>query len=1063
MCSSSVRQASPVFAAGVAVVAGLVAFLLFLLPAGQPRTLASILVLAGAIGVLLWLVRWRRRRRPAIERLIDPITGLPNRIHAELFLEREFALAELGRPLAVVIFDIDDFDAFVRKNGDAASNGVLRTIATILRQNTRRMNIAARFGPDQFICLLSGAPDDGAFIFAQRIQEHLRAAGAVATLPTASAGIGCYSPDMESPRLLLRAAGDALRSAQGDGGDRVRVAGWSLEQLDRPPLHLVDSGAAAPHAGSTPATMADPERSGPVVRTAFVFSANGALRKRVIGALEDASVRSTHGSTPVHGIRPLNTEFDIVVLDLLAGGVPDMIREIRLRYPATRIVGVTDVTAAGLDAAVLTARVDGRYLEQRGEWMFVPALDELMRERDRDRDAALRSRQLSDEVRAREREARRVVEEAEAKLRSVEHAIQEVVFSVDAGGTWLSLNPAWTSITGRAVPDTIGQPFAGSFHGADRPMLESDFESLLAMEKPYVRREARVLLSGGGLCWIELRAQVALDRAGQPLGITGTLVDVTARRAAEDALKRNEEYFRALIENAADVVAVFDERGVLRYASPALDRVLGYDAEQIAGETAVSLVHPADVAILRLRLRRLSRREGASIALETRVRHADRTWRTLAITIRNLQHVAAVRGFVVNARDVTAVREAELAVRERDEELLRTRKMDAIGVLAGGVAHDFNNLLTAIQGNADLVLAELSADHPGRRDLVEIQASAGRAASLTRQLLAFGRRLVLQPEVFDLNVLVSDMQKMLVRLIGDAIHLHSELAASPPRVQADPSQIEQVILNLAVNAREEMPDGGQLTLRTDNVTLDTHDARARELIPGHYVRLSVSDTGRGIAESALPRIFDPFFSTKAEEGRPAGLGLSTVYGIVKQSGGHVTASSRTRPADDTKAGGATGTTFTILLPQATQAPSLPDQHAAEPAGERGAETIALVEDEKAVRDLAARILRKKGYHVLPAENGRDAVDVIARYPHRIDMLVTDVIMPEMNGRDLADRIHIMRPGVKILFMSGYSAEAIARHGVLARGAAFLEKPFSPSALLRKVRELLDAAGEPTVN
>jgi diguanylate cyclase (GGDEF)-like protein/PAS domain S-box-containing protein len=1039
------------------VAAGLTVVALFVLESGPWRTAAVTVAFVLMTASLARLAVGRRRGRPPIEHLIDPVTGLPNRTHAELFLEREFAVAELGRPFAVVLFDIDNFGAFNRKNGDAAANGVLRTIATILRQNTRRMNISARFGPDEFVCLLSGAADDGAFIFAQRIQERLRAAGAVATLPTTSVGIGCYTPDMTLPTALLRAAERALRSAQDDGGDRIRVAGWTIEQLDSAPSRL-----GADLTVTEPGARESVQSTSPVARTAFVLIGDATLRRRITDALARSDVRVTQGETVADGLRPLNAEFDVVVLDLLAGGVPDMIREVRLRYPATCVVGVTHVTTAALDPAVLTVRVDGRYLEQEGEWTFAPPLEELLRERDRERNETVRSRQLSDEVRAREREAQRVVEQAEARLRSVEHAIQEVVFEIDAHGAWASLSPAWSSITGRRIPDALGKIFTESFHEDDRNDLAAAFASLTNMSKPYIRREARILLSNAGARWVEMRAQVALDRTGRAVGTTGTLIDITARKVAEDALRQSEEYFRALIEYASDMVAVFDERGILRYASPSLERVLGYDAEDRLARTAFDLVHPDDIKALRHRVRRLFRRVGSSTTIELRVRHVDGSWRILALSVRNLTHLPAVRGFVTNARDVTAVRAAESAVRERDEELYRARKMDAIGTLAGGIAHDFNNLLTAIQGHADLVLGEMPSDQASRRDVLQIQAAASRAASLTRQLLAFGRRLVLRPELFDLNVLVSDMQKLLVRLAGDTVRLRTELAASPPYVQADPARIEQVILNLALNAREAMPGGGQLTIRTDNVMLDATEARHHELPPGRYVRLSVTDTGSGIPASALPHVFDPFFTTKGEEGAAAGLGLSTVYGMIKQSGGNVTVTSHTHGSVAAGSASESGTTFVVLLAQASQPTSRVVQpHDVE--SDRGTETIALVEDEKAVRDLAARILRNKGYNVLPAENGRHAIDVIAKYPHRIDMIVTDVVMPEMNGRDLADRIHVMRPGVKILFMSGYSAEAVARHGVLARGAAFLEKPFSPAVLLRKVREMLDTEAEPAAN
>ena len=1051
MNPSFIRNISLLIATGLTVVA------LFVLEPGPLRTAAVIVAFVLMAVSLALLTLGRRRGRPAIEHLIDPVTGLPNRTHAELFLEREFAVAELGRPFAIVLFDIDNFGAFNRKNGDAAANGVLRTVATILRQNTRRMNISARFGPDEFVCLLSGAADEGAFIFAQRIQERLRAAGAVATLPTTSVGIGCYTPDMASPAALLRAAERALRAAQGDGGDRIRVAGWTLEQLDNAPSRLV-----ADLTTTEPAARESVHRSSPAARTAFVLVGDAALRRRIADELERSGARVTQGETVADGLRPLNAEFDIVVLDLLAGGVPDMIREIRLRYPPTCVVGVTRVTTAALDPAMLTVRVDGRYLEQDGKWTFAPPLDELLRERDRERTETVRSRQLSDEVRAREREARRGVERAEARLRSVEHAIQEVVFEIDARGAWASLSPAWPTITGRRIPDALGKVFTESFHEDDRKDLAAAFASLIEMSKPYIRREARILLRNAGARWVEMRAQVALDRNGQAVGTSGTLIDITARKAAEDALRQSEEYFRALIEYASDMVAVFDERGILRYASPSFGRVLGYDAEDRLARTAFDLVHPDDIKALRHRVKRLIRHVGSSTTIELRVRHVDGSWRILALSVRNLTHLPAVGGFVANARDVTAVRAAESAVRERDEELYRARKMDAIGTLAGGIAHDFNNLLTAIQGHADLVLGDMPSDQASRRDVLQIQAAASRAASLIRQLLAFGRRLVLRPELFDLNVLISDMQKMLVRLAGDTVRLRTELAASPPYVQADPARIEQVILNLALNAREAMPGGGQLTIRTDNVMLDATEARHHELPRGRYVRLSVTDTGSGIPASALPHVFDPFFTTKGEEGAAAGLGLSTVYGIIKQSGGNVTVTSHTYESVAAGSAAESGTTFIVLLGQATQ----PASRVVQPRdveSDRGTETIALVEDEKAVRDLAARILRNKGYNVLPAENGRHAIDVIAKYPHRIDMIVTDVVMPEMNGRDLADRIHVMRPGVKILFMSGYSAEAVARHGVLARGAAFLEKPFSPAVLLRKVREMLDTDGEPAAN
>ncbi len=1016
---------------------------------------ASAALLPPAFVLTTWITARagrRQRMRGFVQSLVDPLTGLPNRRHAELFLEREFAVAELGRPFAIVLLDLDAFTRYNEANGEAAANGVLRTVATLLRQNTRSMNISARYGPDQFFCLLSGANDEGAFIFAQRLQERLTEAATVATLPSVSMGICSFGPHQATPRDMLHAVERALLEAKREGGDRIRVAGWTTADVER------TAQRASGDATRREATARGGSRSAPSAgRTAFVLAGDPPLRRQVSSALEEAGFGVASGTSAIDGIRPLNAEFDVVVLDLsVSEGVHDLIREIRLRYPATRLIGITRLHGDSVTASILTARVDGHYLEQDDAWAFAPPLAELMRERDRLRDSSMRTRQLSDDARAREREAKRVVEETEARLRSVEQAIQEVVFRTDAVGTWTSLNPAWHAITRHRVEEALDRRFFDFFHPADRSALREDFDALMGMMRPYLHREARILVRTGGFRWVEVRAQVTLDRLGRALGSTGTLIDVTDRRTAEDALRRSEEYFRALIENSADLISVLDEKGRIRYASPAVERVLGYGTEERAGAPVLEMVHPEDHVIVQAAVDRLADLDGATTSFEVRLRHRDGDWRTFAVSIRNLVAHSAVGGFVVNAHDVSAKRHAEQALRESQEELFRARKMDAIGVLAGGVAHDFNNLLTSIQGHAELILHERSIADAVRADVTQIQDSAARAASLTRQLLAFSRRQVLQPKIFDLNMLVSDMQTILVRMAGDSVKLHTELGASRGRVKADPVQIEQVILNLAVNAIEAMPDGGVLDIRTGNLDLSAAEAGARDLPAGRHVTLSVADTGSGIPLELRDQIFDPFFSTK-DQARTAGLGLSTVYGIVKQSGGHIVVDSRIR--DDIAATDhltSPGTSFTVFLPEALESSAEREQVRTHPDGVEGTETIALVEDEKAVLDLATRVLRKKGYNVLPAENGRHALDVIARYPDRIDMLVTDVVMPEMNGRDLADRIHVMRPGVRILFMSGYSAEAVAQHGVLAEGSAFLEKPFSPANLLRKVRELLDA-------
>jgi CheY-like chemotaxis protein/two-component sensor histidine kinase len=380
------------------------------------------------------------------------------------------------------------------------------------------------------------------------------------------------------------------------------------------------------------------------------------------------------------------------------------------------------------------------------------------------------------------------------------------------------------------------------------------------------------------------------------------------------------------------------------------------------------------------------------------------------------------------------------------EQLRQAQKMEAVGQLAGGIAHDFNNLLTVIKGYGQLSLLQLKENDPLWGNIQEIEKATERAVHLTRQLLAFSRRQILDLKVLDLNTLLKDLDKMLRRIIGEDIELVILLDGNLGRVKIDPGQIEQVILNLAVNARDAMPSGGKLTIETANVVLDEEYANTHVgVIPGHYVRLSVTDTGLGMSQEVKEKAFEPFFTTK-DKGKGTGLGLSTVYGIVRQIGGNVWVYSEPEY----------GTTFKIYLPRVEEELDTPHGRDETDSLPRGSETVLLVEDEPLVRDLAHRLLNQQGYNVLEAANGVQALRVAQEHAgENIHLLLTDVVMPQMGGKELADQLKMLRPDVKVLYTSGYTDDAIVHHGVLEPGTNFLQKPFSHKTLSHKVREALD--------
>jgi PAS domain S-box-containing protein len=499
-----------------------------------------------------------------------------------------------------------------------------------------------------------------------------------------------------------------------------------------------------------------------------------------------------------------------------------------------------------------------------------------------------------------------------------------------------------------------------------------------------------------------------------------------------------EELFRLITENAADMIAVVGIDGKRLYNSPSYEKILGYIPNEIEGTAGFDQIHPEDREKVR-KAAAEARRTGIGQSVEYRMRHKNGNWlvlESMASTIVDKEGL--VEKLIVVNRDITNRKQLE-------EQFRQVQKMEAVGRLSGGVAHDFNNLLGVIIGYGELVQEGLDAAQPLRSSVDEILKAGHRAASLTRQLLAFSRQQVLDPKVLDLNIVVKDMEKMLKRLIGEDVELRTELATGSTRIKADESQIEQVILNLAVNGRDAMPDGGKLTLSTSNFYMDANFIR-RYPFPvnvGDYILLKVSDNGSGMDARTKARVFEPFFTTK-EKGKGTGLGLSTVYGIIKQSNGYIDVSSEP----------GVGTSFEIYLPKVDQAVDIATSAAAI-ASLHGSETILLVEDDPSLRVLAVHMLESCGYKVLEANSGAAALEISSRRDPRIDLLLTDVVMPGMSGRVLAEQILSHSPGIVVLYMSGYTGQTVGAHGVLAEGSNFLQKPFTREALARKIREILD--------
>jgi len=630
------------------------------------------------------------------------------------------------------------------------------------------------------------------------------------------------------------------------------------------------------------------------------------------------------------------------------------------------------------------------------------------------------------------KQAEEALHQSEAHYRLLFEYVPEGILIADSESYYLDANPMMCTMLGYTRQELIGMHASDIVAPQEIPQIDPALEQIKTTSAHF--RVWRFQRRDGSVFSAEVRVTPMPD--GNLLAL---VCDITERIEADAALKESEERFRATFEQAAVGVAHVRPDGRWLRVNQKLCDIVGYSREELLERTFQDLTHPDDLEDDLGGTRQLLAGQTQVHAKEKRYLHKDGSTIWINLTSSLICTPSGEPDYFISViQDITQRKNLE-------EQYRQAQKMEAVGQLTAGIAHDFNNLLTSINGFAELVQLQLSPNDPLNKMVGRILTSGQRAASLVSQLMAFSRKQIINPKVLDLNEVVKHIDKMLQRIIGEHIDLQTTLSPELWPVEVDPTQFEQVIVNLAVNARDAMPDGGSLIIETTNTVLDERYAATHfQVEAGEYVQLSVSDTGIGISKEVQDRIFEPFFTTKAV-GQGTGLGLATIYGIVKQNKGSVWVYSEVGQ----------GTTFKIYLPRTEEAGPVPVHSEAPIEIPTGNETILLVEDEEQVRNLIAEVLQMQGYTVLEARDGREALQLVAQHRDTIDLLLTDVVMPGTGGKVLADQLSRSQPKLKVLYMSGYTDAAIVHHGVLDSGVAFLQKPFTPRALARKVRAVLN--------
>jgi PAS domain S-box-containing protein len=772
--------------------------------------------------------------------------------------------------------------------------------------------------------------------------------------------------------------------------------------------------------------------------------ANLIALERALASVPARIVKATSGEEAL--AVSLRHQFALAILDVQMPGMDGYeLAEILLADPATARTPIIFVTAAYSDEAHLfkgygAGAVD--YMVKPYDPAILVSKVNVFLELARHRFG------LEDAV----EERTRALRASEARYRTLFETMAQGVVYQDATGRIVESNPAAQRILGRSGPELLGRDsvdsawFAVREDGREFPGHEHPAMVALRTGQP-VRDVVMGLQrpADGSTVWIHIDATPQF-RPGErePHQVYTTFSDITARREAERKVEASERALRTVFESIEDGILVIDaDTFALQLANGGMGRLLGRPAPLHAGSPLSELL-PAE-HLGRIRAHAALRQEGASTILDLPIRRSDGSEAVADVLLAPID-LRGRRCLLAVFRDMTERRREERERERLQAELYQAQRMESIGVLAGGVAHDFNNLLSVILGYVGLAIDSEDTSATTREDLVEVKKAGERSAELTRQLLAFGRKQVLQRVPIDLNHIALGVEKMLRRIIGEDITLSFELGDALWIVRADPGQIEQIVMNLAVNARDAMPQGGTLRISTENIEVDRGlSARHPELAHGSYVRFTISDTGHGIDAGTLGRIFEPFFTTKARD-KGTGLGLSTVYGIVKQSEGYVFCESEV----------GRGTAFRVYLPRVEGVAPVsvrPAPLAGEIRG--GSETVLVVEDADPVRSLAARALDAAGYRVLTAIDGVDALRTSASWSAPIHLVLTDVVMPRMGGDEFATRLAELRPESRVLFMSGYTGSIFRRDGHSEPQPHFVEKPFRVDDLLRKVRAMLD--------